>query len=466
MSPRALPVSALRVGIMLTEQCRQLLAAYVDGELTSRQQETVLRLLNGSPEARELLRRMQQDAAALRVLPRQRLERDLSAPIVQLIADRRLRPGSRRRPSFEHARPDFSAWAGFSAAAAALLLVAFGSYLYFATALEEGPENQAVAKSKADPPDRPADKRKDDVRHERTPQPKKEGETFIAVKPADPESVPAPAVAQAPSEPAPGKAPDAAIMAAPDPVATMEMFKVAAVARLQILKQADLDHAQRRQQLLEELRKGQAYRVESPVKDSIKAFDRLKAALTARGISLVIDQTAQARMSNSARLAKIKTNFVLYVEDVTPEELVQLFQFAAVEDRKAEKLRKDDSQFDAVVINAMADADREELCKLLGLKGRKLPDPPSGPLGTDVRKPVADKTADDIARSLTGQGGLSRPEPGKPAAKSPEHLALAMPYNPVRPRPDSPEIKRFLASRKPPRPGTLQVLLVLREMGE
>jgi hypothetical protein len=450
---------------MLTDHCRQLLAAYVDGELNARQQDTVLRLLHGSPEARELLRRMQQDAAAVRLLPRRRLERDLSAPVVQLIVERRLQPGSRRRRSVERRQPNFPAWAGFSAAAAALLLVAFGSYLYFSATMEDGPENRVAAKGKANAPVRPADRPAGDGRREQTPQPKKDGESAVAVKTSDPESVPAPAVAQAPDEPVPGKAPDAAIMAAPDPIASMEMFRVAAVTQPQILKLADLDQAPRGQQLLQELRKQPAYRMESPVKDSIKAFDRLKAALASRGIGLVIDQTAQARTSAPARLAKIKTNFVLYVEDVTPEELVQLFQSAAAEDRKAEKLKKGDGQFEAVVINAMTDADREELCKLLGQKGRKLPDPPTGPLGADVRKPVADKTADDIAKSLAGQGGVPRPEPGKPAAKPQERLALAVPYNPVRPRPDSPEIKRFLAGRKPPKPGTLQVLLVLRELG-
>ena len=121
---------------------------------------------------------------------------------------------------------------------------------------------------------------------------------------------------------------------------------------------------------------------------------------------------------------------------------------------------------EVVVFNSMTDADREELCKLLGVKAKKLPDPQgTGPLGVDVRKPLSEKTGDDIAKSLTGQGGVPRPEPGKTMTKPPERLALAMPYNPVRPRPDSPEIKRFLAARKPPRPGTVHVLLVLREMG-
>jgi hypothetical protein len=448
---------------MLTDRCRELLAAYVDGELTARQHKALLRLLQRSAEARDLLRRMQQDAEALRQLPRQQLDRDLSAPVVRIIAERRLQPGGgRRRRTAERRQPNFPAWAGFSAAAAALLLVALGSYVYFSASMNNGPNEDAVAKGKGEQqPVKPPVKPKNDGPP--TPEPKKEQAPAVAVKPPEPETVPPPTVAESGN----GKPADAAIVAAPDPVAGMEMFpQPAQVTQLRIVKLAELDQDTGRQALLKDLRKEPAYRMESPCKDSLKAFDRLKAALTASGIGLVIDQTAQARMTASARLTKLKTNFVLYVEDVTPEELVQLLQHAAVEDRKAEKTKKGDTQFEAVVVNAMTDADREELCKLLGVKAKKLPDPPAtGPLGVDVRKPLSEKTGDDIAKTLTGQGGVPRPEPGKSPVKPPERLALAMPYNPVRPRPDSPEIKRFLAARKPPRPGTVQVLLVLREMG-
>ena len=447
---------------MLTDRCHELLAAYVDGELTPRQHKALLRLLQRSAEARDLLRRMQQDAEALRQLPQQRLDRDLSAPVVRLIVERRLQPGSgRRRRITERRQPNFPAWAGFSAAAAALLLVALGSYVYFSASMNEGPNEDALAKGKIEQPVKPPEKPKNDKLP--TPEPKKEQAPAVAVKPTEPETVPPPTVAESGT----GKPADAAIVAAPDPVAGMEMFRVAPVTPLRIVKLAELDQEAGRQALLKDLRKEPGHRMESPCKNSLKAFDRLKAALTASGIGLVIDQTAQGRMTAQARLTKLKTNFVLYVEDVTPEELVQLLQHAAAEDRKAEKTKKGDTQFEAVVVNAMTDADREELCKLLGVKAKKLPDPPAatGPFGVDVRKPLSEKTGDDIAKNLTGQGGVPRPESGKSPVKPPERLALAMPYNPVRPRPDSPEIKRFLAGRKPPRPGTVQVLLVLREMG-
>ena len=441
--------------VMLADHLRELLTSYVDGELTPRQHEAVLRLLQQSTEARDLLRYLQQDAESVRGLARTSLERDFSAPVLRIIAERNLQPGGRRR-YVKRPQTNFPAWTGFSAAAAALILVAIGSYWYFSAPSHGKPGSQAVAKGKTEEAPKPPLK----VEPRKEPELKKVVPTVVVQRP-EPEDVPGPAVAEATN---PVK-PSDAVGAPPDTVAGMEMFRVAPVTQLQILRLADLDLEPRRKHLVTDLAKEPAFRIESPVKSSTKAFDRLKAALTARGIGLIIDQTAQVRLTASARLAKIKTNFVLYVEDVTPEELVQLLRAAAAEDRKAEKLKKGDGQFEAIVINKMGDADREELCKLLGLKVKKLPDPPAGPLGVDIRKPISEKTGEEITKSLAGQGKAPRPEPGKPVAKPPEHLALVMPYNPVRPRPDSQEVKRFLAGRRPPRPGTVQVLLVLREMG-
>ena len=57
---------------MLPDRDRQLLSAFVDGELSSRQRRHVERLLRRSGEARTLLRRLQEDARELRHLPRPR----------------------------------------------------------------------------------------------------------------------------------------------------------------------------------------------------------------------------------------------------------------------------------------------------------------------------------------------------------------------------------------------------------
>jgi hypothetical protein len=82
--------------------------------------------------------------------------------------------------------------------------------------------------------------------------------------------------------------------------------------------------------------------------------------------------------------------------------------------------------------------------------------------GADPRKPLSDTTAQQVGRSLAGQGGAPRPQAGKPAAKLPERFALVLAHNPIRSSPGSDEIKHFLETRKPARPGTIRVLLVLR----
>jgi hypothetical protein len=456
---------------MLTDRDREFLAGYIDGELTARQRRAVSRLLERSAEARALLRKMQHDAAALQAMSHPPLDRDLSGPVLRTIAERRLQPGSRRRRIASPRPAALPMWVGFGAVAASLLLIVAASYFYFAASMEPHGSENAVADNGISKT--PGKSWKDLKRDTSGPGQRRNDDSALAHQGGSSELVPLPARASEANEPptavtqSNAKPSEADVVGAPGPIANMEMFQLAKVTQLRIIKLSDLEQESERQQLLQALRREPGYRIESPCKDSTKAFDRLQAVLTAQGIGLVIDQAAQARMNARRAGAKIKTNFVLYVEDVMPDELLKALRQVALDDRNAEAKKKGDGQFDSIVLNRMTDGDREELCKLLGLKVKKLPDvaPPTGPLGTDVRKPVADKTGDDITKALTGQGGVPRPDPGKQPVKAPERLALAMPYNPARPRPESAEIKRFLTNRKAARPGAVQLLLVVREIG-
>jgi anti-sigma factor RsiW len=71
---------------MLPERHRQLLTACVDGELGPRQRRLVRRLVRRSPEARRLLRELEQDARALRSLPPVHLDTDLSPYFLRNLA--------------------------------------------------------------------------------------------------------------------------------------------------------------------------------------------------------------------------------------------------------------------------------------------------------------------------------------------------------------------------------------------
>jgi anti-sigma factor RsiW len=63
---------------MLPERDQRLLTACVDGELGPCRRRLVRCLVRRSPEARRLLRELEQDARALRSLPPVHLDADLS----------------------------------------------------------------------------------------------------------------------------------------------------------------------------------------------------------------------------------------------------------------------------------------------------------------------------------------------------------------------------------------------------
>ena len=84
---------------MLAEPYRELLSAYVDGELSAGQRRTVQRLLDRSPEAREYLRQIQANAENLRNLPRRQLDAEFPGRVLTAIRDRNLRPGRYRATS-------------------------------------------------------------------------------------------------------------------------------------------------------------------------------------------------------------------------------------------------------------------------------------------------------------------------------------------------------------------------------
>src|SRR5689334_16286486 len=108
---------------MLSERDRQLLTAFVDGELSPRQRRQVCRLLGRSDAARRLLRELQGDSDELKALPPPPpLGRDLSAPVLRAAA----RPRPQPRPAV---RLRFRAWAGYAAAAAVLFVVGVSAYL-------------------------------------------------------------------------------------------------------------------------------------------------------------------------------------------------------------------------------------------------------------------------------------------------------------------------------------------------
>jgi hypothetical protein len=433
---------------MLAEHDRELLAAYIDGQPSSRQRRLVQRLLQRSAEARRLLQRLQGDSRDLIHLPAPRLDRDLSPAILEKITAKQLLP-IRRLRRFATARA-YPMWVGAAAAAAILFVVGTASYCTFAAFLNR-PARPSVA-----------------VHNQNTPSPvipdskPSGGQNNVAEAPAhntddkDKSDTTAPRTISI-DDVAHQKSADSKPATIPDkeePVYTsegMEMFVelksvVSSLDVPAIFKLRDLQQDAVHKKLVAELQKDSAVRLELPCPDGNRAFERLQAILKTHRVELMIDASAQRRLVKPLW----RTNYVLYSEGMTAGELALLLQQIGSDKHPAE------NTFDHLVVRRMTERDHKELSDLLGVDPVQIkPSKEMGALGVDPRKPISEQTAAQLEAALAGQGRAG-------AKQAAEHAMLAMPYNPVRPRRDSAEVRRFLDERKPLRPGALQVLLVLR----
>jgi hypothetical protein len=406
---------------MLSEHYRELLTAYVDGELSARQHRTLQKLLHRSAEARALLKQMQADSHELQALPPARLEQDLSDSVLKLIAQRQLQPPRAHVASAPLPTTAGALWPYVAAAAALLIAVGAASFLFFVFSFEPAIPPATLAK----------DQRKSVPKGD---EPKETGDAtpeVVEKSPVTPEPLnpmdPMPVV-QANSD-------QAKPIDEPLTAPSMEMFELKKidVALPVVVKLHQLDQDAKRKALLDELKKTTSFRLEIPSSNGSKALDRLQAACKGDNLGLLIERSALDRFQKPV----LKTNYVVYVEDITPEELVRWLRRIAVEDSKPDAKKQVNAQLEAAVMTQTTKQDREQLSKLLGVE----------------------PAAIDQNTAAAGQGGASRAVAGK-------QTALVMAYNPdsVRPKPNSPDIKRWLENRKPPRAGTLQVLFVLRSM--
>jgi anti-sigma factor RsiW len=116
---------------MLNERVTQLLTAYIDGELSSRKRRAVDRLLRKSPEARNLLNKMQQDSMILRHLPRKKMRADMSKTVLTTLDLRGIKLPPAPPMLLPSLRPRVSRWPKVVGAVLLLVAIATGSYFFF-----------------------------------------------------------------------------------------------------------------------------------------------------------------------------------------------------------------------------------------------------------------------------------------------------------------------------------------------
>jgi hypothetical protein len=291
---------------MLSDRHRQLLTAYLDGQLSPRQRKAALRLLRKSSAARELYEQLQKDSHDLIQLPRQTLPREFAQEIVRAINERGLRVG--QRPPTPAPRP-IPAWLGLGLAAAILVSVGTASYLYFADRLQPG---EGMAFSPFEPPELPPIK---DLPPPRNP--------FLGRLAA----------------------------------VTVEGYAAEVGVRVPLTA---LSQEKERGRLTAELRKGPAYHLDLDCASGASAVQVLSATFKENGFPLHIEAAAQARLKKR----QPKTTYVVYAEGLRPDQLVTILQRLGREAKGTGGSRR---TVQGALLNPMSDEDRQHLSRLLGV---------------------------------------------------------------------------------------------------
>jgi hypothetical protein len=438
---------------MLSDRHCRLLTAYVDGELTAHERQAVVRMVRESGEARAFLQQLQEDAEQIRQLPQVQLGQDLSDPILQKIA----RPILGPRAPTSSPGAGVPIWFGLATAAAVLSAVGLGSYFYFAaTKHAQLPEMAVVPRDPIQPPGVIADKRAGEEGQGRNPG-KLPDRAPNRVAPKGTEE----------PEPLPQSTPTPQRDSLAYPASTRDSRRDQPLEfdihpPLSIMR-ADYSKEARWLELLVELRKRPTHHLDLTSRDAVAAVDRLGGALKAHGVQLLVDDEAKDHLKPLFRNGKEPVEYIVYTENVTPDEALAVLKQLAAEDKKAEEKRRGSGPIAGISALTMSDNDRGALIRLIGIDpNQPVPKRPRAAAdGIDIREPISTQTGDQVARSLKGQGP-PRPEPGQPILKSSDRLAILVANKRNGTRQDSRQVQRFIRQRSEPRPGTTRLLLMLR----
>ena len=298
---------------MLPERALELLTAYVDGELSSRQREQAVRLLHDSPEARQILSKLQEDSQRIRRLPQTKVDPAFAGQVVAAIIAQRGQFNPDRQPVGGRRR--IPVWARF-AVAASLLAVVGGGVLWLANRQPPQPERPLIVKSPSEP--------KSKVDHSSFAEQIAAGAARGFGKPVLP-------------------ARPAAMVAFQD------------LAKQQF--QEDFDQA---------VAKKKAVHVEIVVKDQRQAQQRLETVLQNKGVRVERDPRVEAIFKDPKSLPP--TEFVLYTENIRPDELAAMLYELGTDERAR-------TSIEGVTVSSVTDDDQNRLSSLLGIQPRELREP-------------------------------------------------------------------------------------------
>jgi hypothetical protein len=374
---------------MLAPAQIELLTAYVDGELSPRDRHVVMRLINESSEARQVLMQLQENAHRIQQLPRHTLDAVFTAEVVQAVSRQPMEAARPRRPIALSLR--WLPYAAAGVAAAVLVVVAAGGVLYGALGLNwfgaDNPDNAIV---------------KGEEKEEKPAPPVEDGDKLPSPK-------------RTPN-PLPGKIVEGVLVqfAAPMPP------ERAVAMTFQELSEKE----QAAKRLAAEIKKNEKLQLDIVVRNNPQAIDRLKSALKPLGVKLAIDPSSEAALTKGG-----KAEFLIYAENLKADELTNLLKQLAAEEKKTA------SPYDKMKVSPLSKEERQTLVAFLG------------------------EELDQREKANT-QGNIDPKRP-KPNPKA-ERVVVVLPQQ-ANAKQHSEEMKQFLYQPAYPQPGSVRVLLRIRQ---
>jgi hypothetical protein len=209
----------------------------------------------------------------------------------------------------------------------------------------------------------------------------------------------------------------------------------------------ELNQEKWRSQLLAELTKGDGCRMELACQETAAGIARLQEEFEARGFSFLVDRDAIARI----KIPFPNTSYAVYLESVTPNEILVVLERAGLESDSMPKNRsRHPADFDKVAVRTLTAEDRGRFTKLLGM----------GP-STLEHQPL-----DEVIGNLAGQRG-ARSEPGPVKIKSEARRAIVVADHESGSRPPSVpplslEIRQFFETRRERQSGSVRTLIYVK----
>ena len=357
---------------MLTQDEKELLTAFVDGELTQRQRKDAASLLHRSHEAREFLRQMQEIAHKVKSLPRRKVEPSLKNDVVDAIKRSAHKPLS---------RPSQRRWKPLVAASlAASLLIAVVGALWYRSMYNEAnrtPQDPGIIADNTLPAKKAPDK----------------------VPETPPRRVPNPLIAQVV---------DGTFSQFGAPIPPERVFS----ASFSELRKDGTTTAN----LTYELNKDKdGVILDVKVKNNAVAMERIKSALHDRGIKLMIDPESDKAIRKSSQA---KLEYWVYAENLTTDEVSKMLKELSNDDNRLQK--NSATPFEKLIVNPLSKGDKAAVSAMLGVEPAKMDSP--GPKVSDpkvppkrwersaaVLPPSAQPSASQEMRSFVAQRGQARP---------------------------------------------------------